>query len=482
MPKCFVSLLIASISVISLFPPVYAIENKGADITYKVVIDNPADGLLNVIAIFNKLPDTDLAISERDAPEYLNLSGLKAEDEKKNQLAITTTLRNKKKIYSIGSKGLTRVSVEYSVHPGAVGRHGHIGYLDQRFGIICGKNIFLFPLDDQGIKKIAVEFSLPQGWQVVCPWEKEGDIFVIDPERYRYRLNIPELLEESVMAFGSFKSRQRQVNGFNTKIYAFAEWPDERIDSICEQTFRLLKYQLDLFGAEQKWDYTVVYVPEANDRERRVFGGSWSLCLGFEMERPSLRRWELLSHRVHHIFNKYQPLAMQMKERSDKWFSEATASYYEAKALAALGYYKLKDRMSGLKRDYDFQRAEFDTPLSTDYKKRGETVEYLHYKKAPLVAYLIDRKIKKDTQGRRDLDRFIRYLYSIYGTEKRVISLKEELNQFTGTDFSDFFAKYVDGTELIEFSSGHKNAITLVILFFISAGIWLYYRSRRKVK
>lgn len=227
----------------------------------------------------------------------------------------------------------------------------------------------MFPLDETNINKIAIEFKLPQSWEAVCPWKKDGDIFIIERDNYQYKFNMSDLLGEAVMGFGNFKMCQREINGFNIKIYTFSEWPDERINNICEQTFRLMKYQLELFGINQKWEYTVIFVPNATDEESRVFGGSWSLGQGFEMEVSTLRRRELVSHRLHHTFNRYYPFGMHMVKKSDGWFAEATASYYEVKALASLGYYKLRDGMSRLKRDYDSLRPEYDVPLSMDYKK-----------------------------------------------------------------------------------------------------------------
>jgi predicted metalloprotease with PDZ domain len=210
-----------------------------------------------------------------------------------------------------------------------------------------------------------------------------------------------------------------------------------------------MKYQLGLFGINQKWDYIVIFVPYASDKNR-VFGGSWSFGQGFEMEIPTLRSWELLSHRFHHVFNSYYPFGMYMIKRSNGWFTEATASYYELKALASCGYYKLEDKLPRLKGDYDSLKSKHDAPVSSEYKQRFQALEYLHYTKAPLVAYLMDKKIKEDTKGKKDLDKFLKYIYSIHGAKRSAVNLKEELKQFTGIEFGDFFKKYVDGTESME--------------------------------
>ncbi|MCB4757671.1 MAG: hypothetical protein LHV69_11690 [Elusimicrobia bacterium] len=463
--------------------------NKDADIIYMVTINNPADGRINVEAVFNKLPGSNLVIAEQEVFENLHLSGLNAKDEQGLFLPISYTVKkglgfgrfSEKKVYTIESANAKVVTVGYSVRPGAIGRHGHTGYLDERFGLVAGKSVFLFPPKESGINKIAVEFKLPQGWEAVCPWKKDGDIFVIKRGNYRFRLNMSELLGEAVIGFGSFKVCQREVNGFNISVYTYAGWTDKQAGSICEQAFKLAKYQMDLFDVNEKWDYTVIFVPSAADKER-VFGGCWALGQGFEMGVLTPRRWELFSHRVHHAFNKYSPFGMYMDKKSSGWFIEATASYYEIKSLASMGYYKQEDRLSRMLSAYEEKRPAYDIPLSQDYKKLFETLEYLHYLKAPLVGYLIDEKIKKDTNGTKDLDKFMKYIYFKHGMKKSAVRPKAELEEFTGSDFTAFFDKYVDGTELIELHFGTKKYIAIAVSVVILAGVWVLWKSRRRIK
>jgi len=477
------------IFIVLLYPALrgYAVESRDADIIYKVTIGRPAEGKIDVVATFNKVPDSNLIITEHDLSDYMNVAGLKAHNEEGQPLTINTASKvaesfgnlSEKRSYTIESKGAKAVTVEYYVKLGSLGKHGHMGYLDERFGLVSGHTIFLFPTEETTVNKITVDFKLPQGWEVVSPWEKDGDTFVIERNHHGYMFAMADLLGEAVIGFGSFKLRQKEINGFNIKIYAFSEWPDEHIDSICKQAFRCAQYQLDLFEINKKWDYTVIFVPNAADKDR-VFGGSWSLGQGFEMEVSTTRGWELFSHRVHHVFNRDYPFGMDMTDKSSEWFLEATASYYEVKTLSSLGYYKLKDRIAKLKSDYDSMKSEYDVPLSVHHQKHSQSVEYLHYTKAPLVAYLMDEKIKKDTHGEKDLDKFLKYLYSEHGMHKSAINLKKELSQFTGIDFNEFFTKYVNGTKVIELPFDPKNLIITLIVVFISAMVWLYSRFTGK--
>ena len=487
---------IISVKITSLFiltlclcPSARALENKRADIIYKISIPDPARGLINVEVLFNEVPPGGLVLSELGSSGYLNLSGLKAKYGSGVPLEIRSYGEGKpgfKKKEHLIKNAAVGMKVEYAVRPGAVGRHGHIGYLDGRFGLIEGKNLFLFPRDAAGFNGITVEFKLPEGWEAVCPWKKTGGVFAIERDYYGYGLDTRTVLDKAVIGFGNFRSCEKEIDGFKARIYAFSGWSPERSASICERAFKLTEYQVKLFGFNKRWDYTVIFVPEAADKERRVFGGSYSLGQGYEMEKLTSRRWELFSHRLHHVFNAYPPLGMSM----DTWFAEAGASYYEIKALSSLGYYKLEDRLFRLYGSYKSGRAGNDAPLSSEPEPNSKKENFLHYTKAPLVAYLLDEKIKKNTKGEKDLDLFLRHIYSERAMRKGALNLREELEKFTGAGFGDFFEKYVDGAEKIKlkfglkrhFASNGKTYLILLLCLIALSEIFSALRARGKAK
>jgi len=71
----------------------------------------------------------------------------------------------------------------------------------------------------------------------------------------------------------------------------------------------------------------------------------------------------------------------------------------------------------------------------------------LVYRKGNLVAYLIDKKL---TEQVLSLDGYLRQIYLNYGLKMMPVSnsiILEELNRYSGQDWTEFFNKYIDGTD-----------------------------------
>src|SRR5574343_373569 len=75
-----------------------------------------------------------------------------------------------------------------------------------------------------------------------------------------------------------------------------------------------------------------------------------------------------------------------------------------------------------------------------------------YYSRGGMLAAQLDAKIIAKYKGEKSLDHFLRVLYNKYYKElNRGFSekeFKEELAKFMGENMDDFFAKYVDGTEV----------------------------------
>jgi predicted metalloprotease with PDZ domain len=78
-----------------------------------------------------------------------------------------------------------------------------------------------------------------------------------------------------------------------------------------------------------------------------------------------------------------------------------------------------------------------------------------YYSRGSVLASVIDAMIVADSDGKKCLDHFMQQLYTTYYEGlKRGFSeaeFKAELSKFVGKNMDDFFAKYVDGTEIIPY-------------------------------
>jgi hypothetical protein len=163
---------------------------------------------------------------------------------------------------------------------------------------------------------------------------------------------------------------------------------------------------------------------------------------------------------AHEVFHAWVGNALQdveeQKYDDGVWFREGITQYYGDRGAGATHYREL---MSGHWRTYKFEilGTQYDIPL-TDMPAKGQQLgedtggTNRHYRlnvywKGALVAYMIDLRLK--THG-LTLDDFLRYMYMTYALERRQFTTQDAiqaLNTISAEDWSDFFARYVYGTE-----------------------------------
>ena len=139
--------------------------------------------------------------------------------------------------------------------------------------------------------------------------------------------------------------------------------------------------------------------------------------------------------------------------RPEDWFHEGITQYYGYRGTPDdLDFYQERINASW---NYYISRidTEYDLPLVELSGKGVNTKDFqftqMYYDKGACVAYFLDKKLLNEGLS---LDYLMRYLYENFGltgrryvTEDILFSLEEISNQ----DWSDFFDKYVYGTEVL---------------------------------
>ena len=181
--------------------------------------------------------------------------------------------------------------------------------------------------------------------------------------------------------------------------------------------------------------------------------------------------WDLLrgvtSHEFFHLWNvkriRPEPLGpfdytRQVPTR-DLYISEGMTSYYGDLHLRRAGlwtneqYYKQQAKQIAelqgkpARRFLTTEESSLNTWLKPD---DAENASFSYYTKGDLLGMLLDLEIRERTRGARSLDDVFRYLYANYALPKPgwpVGGFERAVEQVAGSDFTDFFARYVAGTE-----------------------------------
>ncbi len=153
-----------------------------------------------------------------------------------------------------------------------------------------------------------------------------------------------------------------------------------------------------------------------------------------------------MAHRLGHSMNKYVPTGIDIRDGRDHWFKEGWASYLEHVATIGGGVTSDSPQWNTLFNDYlnaQTHDPEWDIVLAEEpYMGGGDTTEFVHYTKGPLVVKLLDDWIRR--RYGKDLTGFMAAMWRRYGRFQKPFPLREELEKWAGGPLDDFWALYVD--------------------------------------
>jgi predicted metalloprotease with PDZ domain len=184
----------------------------------------------------------------------------------------------------------------------------------------------------------------------------------------------------------------------------------------------------------------------------------------------------LVAHEYFHLWNvkRIRPIELGPFNYDEEnyttllWVMEGFTSYYDELILRRTGFYTEEEFLAKLQSSINYvegspgsrvqpvAHASFDAWVKA-YRpnENSSNTSMTYYSRGSVLASVIDAMIVADSDGKKCLDHFMQQLYTTYYEGlKRGFSeaeFKAELSKFVGENMDDFFAKYVDGTEIIPY-------------------------------
>lgn len=185
----------------------------------------------------------------------------------------------------------------------------------------------------------------------------------------------------------------------------------------------------------------------------------------------------LVAHEYFHLWNvkRLRPIALGPfdydKENYTRklWVMEGFTSYYDDHtirrigAFSADGYLAMMANQISTVENTPGNRVEAVADASFDawikYYRRNENSnnsQISYYSKGAIIACVLDMMIMKNSAGKLRMDDLMRSLYNEYYIKKKRgftdAEFKKDLEKFVGADLTDFYKKYIDGTETIPYN------------------------------
>ena len=441
------------------------------DITYTVALNDIASQQFHVTTEIKNInqPKLELSLPTWTPGWYV------VENYGKNLLRFNVTdgggkrlqpRMTKKQIWSVDTKGISQIRVEYDYRATVLGLNQ--AKIATDFAFFTGIELFLEPLGHR-TNPSTVKFQLPQGWKLMSALKETSDPMTFIASDYDVLVDAPALM-------GNFDVTEFAVEG---KPHYFAAAPSgvfnaEKSKKFTELLGKTISAQSAIFGGLPYEKYVAFYffMPAQSNASGALehLNSYVAFAPGGERSTPE----GIIgtgAHEFFHLWNvkRIRPAEMwpydytRENETPLLWVSEGFTNYYgivgtyrggvtskeqflSAAANAAAGIENTEARKYISPADSSVSTwMGYDTPVAFGIS---------YYTQGQNLACLLDLSIRNDTNGTASLDDVFRALYNDHYKKGRGFTTDDMIgiiNRITKKDYRDFFNRYVFGVEVPDY-------------------------------
>ena len=470
MRKQYISIRIGLLLLLCIFAHAAAAQ-RGLDIKYNVAVGDPAARQFKIttdIANINQ-PKLELALPTWTPGWYV------VENYAKNVIRLRITDSNgkvlqprmtKKQTWSVDTSGVKKIRVEYDYSATILAlNQAKVG---DDFAFFTGIELFLEPVGHRDTPS-TLRFDIPARWKLLSPLKETSDANVFTAANYDTLVDAPALM-------GHFDVTEFQAEG---KPHYFAAYPAgtfnaDKSKRFTEMLAKVVTANKKLFGDVPYDKYIAYYFftpPESNA------GGALEHLNSYVAFAPSGERAspEMIigtgSHEYFHLWNvkRIRPAEMwpydysRENESPSLWLSEGFTNYYGARATYRGGVNDKDAFLRGVANaaagvENSAARAYISPANSSMVTWVGydtpQAFQISYYTQGQNLGALLDLSIRHDTDGRSSFDDVFRTLYSDFykrGKGFTTNDLITIINKLTGKNYTEFFDKYIFGTEVPDY-------------------------------
>ena len=306
-------------------------------------------------------------------------------------------------------------------------------YVTEDGAFWTGRALFIFA----EMNNVTLRFDLPDRWHVSTQWQS------VPSRASTFSLKDADELTEAFIFAGNHIEEQAKVGDMEI-LLALGTRMEQSKELLQKATQNLLNAYVELFGGTAPGRTLIVV--NRQDREHSfdggVFGRSVSMLMGDEPNEENIERWTpVIAHEVLHLWN----AQVIGHDGHENWFSEGFTDYYAMVVCVRTG---LIDEQEFIQRLRSSSEHYF---TKSSRKPIREARDYeLQYAGGSLVAASLDIIIRNSTNNTKSLDDLMRNMYQEFGKTGRKYTIEDVVriaNGITQTDLTEFFGKYVEGTD-----------------------------------
>lgn len=450
------------------------------DISYTVSMERPQSHYYQVAMQMDGFSEKELNVKmpiwapgsylAREFAKNVNL--VTATDEKGRQLKVKKINKN---TWNIQKGKAKKVTVNYDVY--AFELTVRTSFLDMTHGFISGSGVFMYPENHKDLSGKVTVIPHSSFSRVTTALKPESEGVTGDGAQTFVYKDYDQLVDCPIEV-GNQIEFDFDAAGVKHHVAIYGTG-NHNVTALKEDMANVVESATGIFGQNPNKEYTFIIHNVVNGQGGLEHVNSTVL---------SVNRWtysgddyvdflDLVAHEYFHLWNvkRIRPIELGPFDYDSEnytsllWVMEGFTSYYEKVILLRAGYYSqeefLKKMFSSLNyvegnigsRVQPVAHASFDAWIKAyrpNENSRNTTMSY--YSRGSVIAMLIDAMIITDSKGEKCLDNFMQHIYTtFYEGKKRGFSdaeFKAELESFTGRNLDEFYAKYIDGTEIPDYN------------------------------
>lgn len=450
------------------------VEESLPTIHYQVAMPQPETHLFEVTLrlVGYPLPILDLKLPVWTPGSYLvreyarHLQDFAAFADKK-PLAWRKISKNH---WQVDTRGFTSVDVHYRIFANELSvRTNH---LDATHGYFNGAALF-FRLPNWEGQQIQVTIVPPRPeWQVTTALPS------VLGQAHTFCATDFDTLVDSPFEIGCHQLYHFEVLG---KSHELAIWGQGnfQVQQIIADLKKIIAVEAQMFGGlpYQRYVFLLHLFSQAyGGLEHKNCCSLVYQRFGFRDRDKYDRFMQLVAHEFFHLWNvkRIRPKALEVFDYDSEnytpslWFCEGTTSYYDLLIPLRAGIYDAKSFLNSWGKEItrflttpgrkvqSLSESSFDAWIKLyrqDANSNNSQMSY--YLKGEMVSLLLDLLIRSLHRNQRSLDDVMRIMWQKFGKDEIGYTpeqLQQVIESVAKIDLSDFFARYIDGTEDLPFN------------------------------
>lgn len=459
------------------------------EIHYRLRLEHPSGHLLAVEIEVTKLADPSLefAMPAWSPGRYAiydfakNVQDFSATGSNGSPLSWSQPDKETWRVDARAAGGTVRV--QYRVFANDL--NGSFSQVDTTHANLNGASIYMYVAGHkQDPVALAVEPPAPD-WKIVSGFSLATDQHSLTAASYDRLIDTPMEVSPEV----TVSEFQDHGKTFRVAVHAYSESPGAR-KGLEERLEKMVASEMAMMPAPDFEHYTFLFhfAPDIPAGDGMEHLNSTQIILSQALDAGGAgEAVETATHEFFHLWNikRLRPQALGPFDyaREDYtpslWFAEGVTSYYAYRHLLRSGLWTRDEFLGHLAGEIgqlelepgrfmmsaessSFHAWFYDrSPQMQETNFANTTISY--YNKGALLGMLLDLEIRGRTGGRKSLDDVMRAMFqrfyaappaTYYGPgrgyeEKDIL---ETMNEVSGSDFADFFKKYVQGIEELPYS------------------------------